>query len=261
MPPSSSANARGLLAVAALSMLCAAGPLRAADPHSLANIDAFRVRHLDLALDVDFSSQRLSGTVDLDVERLDAAASELVLDSSALSIRQAWLLEGGQPRRELAFSKGAAQQELGEPLRITVPAGAAGARLAVRISYQTSPQAGGLQWLSPAQTAGREAPFLFSQSQSIYARSWIPLQDSPSVRATFTARVHAPPGLRVVMGASNALETPADGWYRFEMPQPIPSYLMAIAVGRIDYREIGPRSAVFAEPPVLDAAAREFADT
>jgi leukotriene-A4 hydrolase len=54
---------------------------------------------------------------------------------------------------------------------------------------------------------------------------------------------------------------PADGWFRFEMPQPIPSYLMAIAVGRLDAREIGPRTTVFAEPPVLAAAAREFADT
>ena len=231
------------------------------DPHSLANLDAFRVRHLELALDVDFTRQRLSGTVDLDVERLDGNATELVLDSMDLVVREAWWVEGGQPSRKLAFTKGPTVDLLGEPLRIAVPAGAAGGRFTVRLSYQTSPGAHGLQWLTPAQTAGRVAPYLFSQSQSIYARSWIPLQDSPSVRATFRARVHVPPGLRAVMGASNALATPADGWYRFEMPQPIPSYLMAIAAGRIEYREIGPRSAVFAEPEVVELAAREFADT
>ncbi|MCU0758723.1 MAG: M1 family metallopeptidase [Steroidobacteraceae bacterium] len=232
-----------------------------ADPHSLANLDAFRVRHLDLALDVDFVRQRLSGTVDLEVERLDAAATALVLDSHDLVVREAWWVESGRAVRAVAYSKGAPVPGLGEPLQLAVPPGPAGGRFVVRISYQTSPGAGGLQWLTPAQTAGRVAPFLFSQSQSIYARTWIPLQDSPAVRATFTARVHVPPGLRAVMGASNALATPADGWYRFEMPQPIPSYLMAIAVGRIDYRAIGPRTAVFAEPEVVEAAAREFADT
>ncbi|MCP5340148.1 MAG: M1 family metallopeptidase [Steroidobacteraceae bacterium] len=232
-----------------------------ADPHSLANLDAFRVRHLDLSLEVDFKARRLSGTVDLQVERLDAAAAELVLDSHDLVIRQVWWLVGGQPERELSFAKGAAVPSLGEPLRIGVPTGVRGETFGVRISYQTSPEAGGLQWLEPAQTAGRVAPFLFSQSQSIYARSWIPLQDSPSVRATFTARVHVPPGLRAVMGASNALTASTDGWYHFEMPQPIPSYLMAIAAGRLDVREIGPRTAVFAEPEVVAEAAYEFADT
>ncbi|MCC6171862.1 MAG: M1 family metallopeptidase [Gammaproteobacteria bacterium] len=232
------------------------------DPHSLANLDAFRVRHLDLSLDVDFAARRLSGTVDLRVERLDAAATELVLDSHDLVIRQVWAMDdSGRAQRELPFAKGASVPSLGEPLRIALPAGSRGETFTVRISYQTSPDAGGLQWLEPAQTAGRTHPFLFSQSQSIYARSWIPLQDSPSVRATFTARVHVPAGLRAVMGASNALATPADGWYRFEMPQPIPSYLMAIAAGRIDYREIGPRTTVFAEPGVVEEAAREFADT
>ncbi len=232
-----------------------------ADPHSLSNLAAFRVRHLDLSLDVDFAHSRLSGTVDLRVERLDAAAAELVLDTRDLAVRQAWLVESGRATRELPFRKGDTQGPLGEPLRIAVPPGPAGETLVVRVSYQTAPGASGLQWLTPAQTAGRNEPFLFSQSQAIHARSWIPLQDSPSVRATFTARVHAPRGLRVVMGAVNAVAMPADGWFRFEMPQAIPSYLMAIAVGRLDAREIGPRTTVFAEPPLLEAAAREFADT
>ena len=236
-------------------------PALAGDPHSQANLTAFRVRHLDLSLDVDFSRSRLSGTVDLRIERLDATAAELVLDTRDLAVRQAWLVESGRAIRELRFRKGETREPLGEPLQVEVPDGVAGETFTVRVSYQTAPGASGLQWLTPAQTAGRSAPFLFSQSQAIHARSWIPLQDSPSVRATFTARVHAPPGLRVVMGADNPVAMPADGWFRFEMPQPIPSYLMAIAVGRLDAREIGPRTTVFAEPPLLEAAAREFVDT
>ena len=247
--------------VATLGWASAAAAPAPVDPHSLANLAAFRVRHLDLSLDVDFPHHRLSGTVDLRVERLDPAANELTLDSRDLVVRQAWLVEAGRAVRELPFRKGDTVGTLGEPLRLAVPAGAAGEQFTVRVSYQTSPGASGLQWLTPAQTAGRSDPFLFSQSQAIHARSWIPLQDSPSVRATFTARVHVPAGLRAVMGAENSRTMPTDSWFRFEMPQPIPSYLMAIAAGRIDAREIGPRTAVFAEPPVLEAAAREFVDT
>ena len=226
------------------------------------NLAAFRVRHLDLSLDVDFARSRLSGTADLRVERLDAAAAELVLDTRDLAVRQAWLVESGRATRELAVPQGRHAGALGEPLRIAVPPGPAGETLVVRVSYQTAPGASGLQWLTPAQTAGRSDPFLFSQSQAIHARSWIPLQDSPSVRATFTARIHAPRGPARGDGRRRTpLAMPADGWFRFEMPQAIPSYLMAIAVGRLDAREIGPRTAVFAEPPLLEAAAREFADT
>ncbi len=231
------------------------------DPHSLANLTAFRVRHLDLSLEVDFARSRLAGTVELRVERLDAAATTLVLDTRDLRVQRASLVREGRTPRALPFRKGVSSGALGEPLQLTVPAGAVGEMLNVRVSYQTSPGASGLQWLTPAQTAGRSDPFLFSQSQAIHARSWIPLQDSPSVRATFTARVRAPAGLRVVMGARNPATMPTDGWFRFDMPQPIPSYLMAIAVGRLEAREIGPRTTVYAEPPVLAAAAHEFADT
>src|SRR6185436_14049891 len=42
---------------------------------------------------------------------------------------------------------------------------------------------------------------------------------------------------------------------------PIPSYLIALAAGDLAFRSLGPRSGVYAEPSVVDAAAFEFADT
>jgi aminopeptidase N len=231
------------------------------DYHSFANTAQMQVRHLDLSLDVDFKARRLSGVVDLEVERLDDTAAALVLDTRDLAVREAWLVGGNGRLESTAFELGATVGTLGEALRISVPPGAIGSRYRVRVSYQTRPQASGLQWLEPAQTAGRSHPFLFSQSQAIHARSWIPLQDTPQLRVTYSARVHVPEGLRAVMSAENPAGPTEGRWFSFRMPQPVPSYLIAIAVGRLEYRELGPRTAIYAEPPVVERAAREFADT
>ncbi|MEO6065500.1 MAG: M1 family metallopeptidase [Lysobacterales bacterium] len=226
------------------------------DPQSYANYDDVRITDAALDLDVSFERKQLAGTAQLAIEWLDNAANTLVLDTRDLDI--------GRIERQTAAGWEAAKFELaprdakfGSKLTIALPDRAT----RVRIAYTTRPEATGLQWLEPAQTLGKTQPFMFSQSQAIHARSWIPIQDTPAVRFTYSAHVTAPAGIRVVMSADNKAEATGEGGYTFSMPQPIPSYLLAIAAGELEFRPLGARSGVYAEKGRIEAAANEFTDT
>ena len=227
------------------------------DVHSHSNPHEVRVHHLDLDLDVRFAERRLSGSVTLSVDRVRTGAETLVLDTRDLAIRGVENITGDDGTLEAAYELGETDPILGTPLSIKLHRGTTH----VRVTYETSPTAIALQWLTAEQTAGKEQPFMFTQSQAIHARSWIPLQDSPSVRVTYSARVRTPPALRAVMSASNDSEAPTDGDYTFHMGQAVPSYLIALAVGDLAFQCLGRRVGVYAEPSVLPAAAAEFEDT
>lgn len=222
------------------------------DYHSYANPDEVLVTHLNLDLTADFTAKKLVGSVQVTVKRIKENADELILDTRDLSI-----LNVTSNDKDVPFDLKAADENLGAALHITLPKGAE----TVTINYETSPTASGAQWLTPAQTAGKKHPFLFTQAQAIHARSFIPLQDSPQVRVTYTATIRTPKELLAVMSASNDPDTERDGVYKFNMPQPIPSYLIALAIGDLQFKSMGERTGVYAEPSVLDSAAAEFEDT
>jgi aminopeptidase N len=227
------------------------------DPHSYANTAEVAVHAVALDLDVDFAQRRLEGTVELSLDWKNPAAQQLVVDTRDLEIDTVEVLDASGSAKTVPFALDKRDPILGSALRIRLDAQAP----KVRIRYRTSPDASGLQWMTPAQTAGKQHPFMFSQSESIHARSWVPLQDTPSVRFTYLAHVRVPKELRAIMSAPNDSAHALDGDFSFTMDKPIPSYLLAIAVGDIAARPTGPRSAVYAEPSVVDAAAKEFADT
>jgi leukotriene-A4 hydrolase len=220
------------------------------DPHSYASQGDAIVRHLSLNLDVSFSARVLSGSATWTIETT-GAGKKLVLDTRGLTI-----LNVTADGKKTSFTLGGEQPHLGRPLTIAIEP----STTSVRIDYQTSPDAGALQWLDPEQTAGKKTPFLFTQSQAILARTWVPCQDSPGIRFTYDATVHVPAGMLALMSAENPQEKNSESTYRFRMPQPIPSYLMAMAAGDIAFRAFDGRTGVYAEPATLDAAAYEFAD-
>ncbi len=224
------------------------------DPHSYADPDQGRVHKLALNLNVDFGAKRLSGTATLSLD--GAKGGVLDLDTRDLDISKVTLGDG----TELRFELGDADKVLGQRLRISVP----DATDEITIEYRTSPEASALQWLEPANTAGMKHPYLFSQCQAIHARSMAPLQDTPRVRIPYTAEITVPDPLVAVMSAApgekrKGLRAETTTW-SFEMPQPIPTYLLALAVGNLVSEDLGPRSRVYTEPEMLEACAWEFAE-
>jgi aminopeptidase N len=233
------------------------------DPHSYASQSARRVRHLRLQLAVDFSQRTLAGTAtwllaDAPAGPAPAQTAEFILDTRGLQIEGVSLGETADGPAT-AYHLDPADPVLGRALRVQVPAGTA----AVGIAYRTVPEAAALQWLSPAQTAG-EHPFLFTQSQAILARTWLPCQDSPGIRFTYEATVEVlgqeRGQLLALMSAENPQATAPDGRYQFRMAQPIPAYLLALAVGRLDFAPLSGRTGIYAEPATLAQASYEFAE-
>ena len=227
------------------------------DPYSYAQPDEVRVSHLDLKLKVDFPHRQLDGQATLTLDWKDPKATSLVLDTRDLNIASVEAVDAQGKTAALQYTLASRDKQLGSKMVIQTPQ----RPHEVRIVYTTSPDASGLQWLPPAQTADKKQPFMFSQSESIHARSWVPLQDSPAIRFTYDAHVTAPQDARVAMSAPNDPKHALNGDFSFHQTHPIPSYLLAIAAGDLAVKETGPRSAVYAEPSVAAKAAHEFEDT
>lgn len=226
------------------------------DPHSYSNPEQIRIVHTDLNLKVDFEKKQLHGHVTHRLKAVEGQSpTELVLDTRRLNIERCEVSTNGSNFIVAKHQLDKEDHILGSALRIALPKEVQ----SVRIYYHTSPEASGLQWLNRNQTADKKHPFLFSQSQAIHARSWIPTQDTPGVRFTYDAFIDVPAPLQPVMSADRH-ETNMLGRYRFSMEQRIPAYLLALAVGEIRFQSIGKRTGIWAEPSVVAKAAREFED-
>ncbi len=221
------------------------------DPHSYAKPWEAVIKHLNLDIALDFDKQVISGKASYKIKNKTGADS-IYLDSRNLTIREVTLGKDGGT--STTFNLGDKRQYMGRPLAIAIKPETKW----INIQYKTSPDAAALQWLEPRQTKGGDKPYLFTQSQAILARTWIPIQDGPGIRFTYNAKVKLPKGLMALMSAENPKEKSKDGVYEFEMEQPIPAYLMAMAVGDIEFQPIGEKTGVYTEPEYMEAAKYEF---
>jgi leukotriene-A4 hydrolase len=250
----------GSAALAPPAVAPAPGP-DAVDSHTYARPEIARVVDVALDLTANFEAKTLSGTATLDILAVPGA-NEIILDIRNLDIQDV-RDASGQPLRYVVGDNDAVK---GQPLTVYFPAFAPNERRKITVRYSTRPDAAALQWLSPSQTAGGQKPYLFSQGQAILTRTWVPTQDSPGIRQTYSARITAPADLTVVMSADHLTpngEPAGNGMktWRFRMDNPIPPYLIAIGVGDIAFAPFDERTGVWTEPSRLRAAAHELEPT
>ena len=221
------------------------------DQHTYARPAEAVIKHLSLELTADFTSKKIAGTASYDITVYEGADS-IFFDTKDLDIQKV-TVDG----KDAGFSLGAKNEILGQPLAVPVSSGSK----KVVITYSTHPGAEALQWLEPSQTSGKKLPYLFTQGQAILTRTWIPIQDSPGIRLTYDAKITVPKELMAVMSASNPQMKNPYGVYTFTMTQPIPAYLIALAIGDLEFRSLGKRTGVYTEPSMMEKAASELTDT
>ncbi len=250
-------KATSILLFFSLLTLSCSSPLKekiyVKDSHSNSKPWEVDIEHISLNLTVDFDKKIISGKATLFINN-KKGVDRLYLDAWGLKIDSITL---GKAQSPTTFVIGKFVKFHGSPLVVDITA----QTKTVNIYYSTSPDAEGLDWVNPEQTAGGVYPFLYTQSQAILARTWIPLQDTPGVRFSYDATIKVPSEFLAIMSAQNPTEKNAEGIYHFEMPQKIPSYLMALGVGDLEFRSLGPRTGVYVEPSLIDKAEYEFADT
>jgi len=221
------------------------------DVHSNANINEVKTTHLNLNLTVNFDKRIISGVAQHTISA--HTVDKMIFDTRGLKIEKVTL---DQDEKSTTYSLGKADPVLGAALTVKITP----STKSVNIYYETTAESEALDWLSPNLTAGKVYPFMYTQGEAILTRTWIPIQDSPSNRITYSADIQVPDHLMAVMSAVNPTERNENGKYHFDMKQSIPCYLIALAVGDLDFQQLGGITGVYAEPSTMKSAAWELAD-
>ena len=223
------------------------GEIITSDIHSYANFSQAYAKNAHLDLTIDFDKKSIFGTVSYNVELI--SGNQVVFDTKDLKIHSV-IVNGTETEVVL----GKEDPLLGQSLTVPIPGG--NSKVAIR--YSTSPESEGLQWLDKSNS-GLETPFVYSQGEAILTRSWIPIQDTPGSKLSYTANVRVGKGLTAVMAAESGT---SDGdVFTFKMKNPIPPYLIALAAGNLKYESLSDICGVYALPHIIGDAANEFENT
>jgi leukotriene-A4 hydrolase len=160
------------------------------DVHSYSNLAEIATKHLHLELDVNFDNRTIYGVARH--EMINKGADTAIFDINGLMIQKVTIGEkGAEEEADMFIDKMDKDSILGQALMVPIKKDTK----FVNIYYQTTERSDALDWLDTNLTSSKTKPFLYTQGQAILTRTWIPLQDSPSNRITYSADVKVPADL------------------------------------------------------------------
>ncbi|KAF8329109.1 leukotriene-A4 hydrolase [Cantharellus anzutake] len=248
----------------------------ALDPTTHSNYLDISTKHVHFDWKILWGEKKFVGSATHDLVVHKDGVGHVIFDTSYLNITDVKI-----GHKSTKFALGERHPVVGSPLTVYFPSTLSkGDTIKVTIDYNTTGQGTAVGWLDKEQTAGKHFPYLFSQCQPIYARCMAPLQDTPSLKITYSSRVTSV--LPVLMSALR-LSPPAEEvhggkevgkdevTYEYNQPVAIPSYIIAIASGNVVYKPFSSSSVagqatepvkwktgLWTEPEVIDAAYWEF---
>ena len=190
--------------------------------------------HYALDLEIDPVRDQFAGRVTIDV-RITEPVDRIYLHGRGLQVSAA-TLTAGQTRMTADYAQ---VHDSGVAL-LTLPVAVSAGQAQLELEYQAdfSTTLDGLY-----KVVENDRAYAFTQFEAISARLAFPGFDEPRFKVPFDLAVSARPGDVVITSTPvRRSETTIDGAIRhvFETTPPLPTYLIAFAVGPFDMREPGP---------------------
>ncbi len=177
-------------------------------------------RHYALRLVVDPARDDFEGeeTIQLTLARPQAAVVLHALALEPLSVRShgaEWHVEA---------------DEATQTWRLVPPRPLRAGELKLHLRWRGKVNRGGFGLFRAGSAA---EPMLVTQLEAVHARNLFPSFDEPAFRARFTLQVRTPAPWQVLSNMPESGQA-RDGWHRFAATPPMPTYLLALAVGRFE---------------------------
>jgi alanyl aminopeptidase len=209
-------------------------PARAADVVAGTRLPkTFRPATSRVRLVIDPDQPHFQGAVEID-GTISEPSSRLWLNSRGLTIKSAVARSGGRAIALTAAQRG--EERISLDAAEPVPAGPVTLALEYEGKLDETETTGAFR-----QKSG-DAWYVFTQLEAIYARRVFPSVDEPDAKIPWQVTLDVPAAQVALSNTSVAgEETLADGWkrVRFAQTRPMPSYLVAFAVGPFELVSAG----------------------
>jgi leukotriene-A4 hydrolase len=207
------------------------------------------------------SQYRIIGEVKIQFKAINDV-DKIILDTKGISIKS--VTDNNWENIPFILDESQKIEALGIPLVITPKIQLKKDNsITIIIQYITSENSESIHWLDAEYTLGKKHPYMYTQGYAILTRTILPCQDTPEVKARVKGRITVPnPLVGLIAGIRTHLEYNTDTTtYHYELPVPIPTYLIAAAAGKLENRKLSERSSVWGEREIVDKARYEFEET